>query len=95
MPLSSELLEFWASGVRGSVNDDRAIRELQMRWMELMAAGERLLLGLAVESDLCRYENLGKDNSLAPLWLECRSSVARLAEDYAAALEAFCKDVRP
>lgn len=53
---------------------------------EMMAAGDRLLLALSVEEQFGAI--LGEDvEGFRIRWQKCRSTVDRLAEDYAAAID--------
>ena len=65
----------------------RSLRTVEALRREMTAAGDRLLLALAVEEDFDRF-NPGEDQvDLRKQWMECRHIVGQFADDYAAAVQ--------
>ena len=60
---------------------------------EMFAAGERLKFALDLESKLSRQRSREQDAALLTQWQECRDSVERFSEDYAAAIRAWRRAV--
>ena len=61
--------------------------------IEMFSAGERLKFALNLESKLSRQMSGGRDAALLAQWEECRGSVERFSEDYAAAIRAWRRAV--
>lgn len=63
-----------------------AIHDVELLRREMMAAGNRLILALAAESEFGRMNPGADGDAIRKQWHECRCTVAQLADDYADAI---------